>query len=323
MKKMYKKLSVLLLILSMLAVSMLTACGNSTELSDKVKLGTLNGPTGMGLIDLQDNENIRMDTYQAPDELVQKLISGDVDVACLPSNMGAVLNAKTDGDVVVLTTVVNGVLWLLENEGDGELSAQSMEELKGKTIFASGKGGTPEYVLQALLENAGLKMGEDVKVEWLDAHADVAQKLMATEGAFALLPEPFASTVLSKNEKVEVAVDINDAWNQMTGQELPMGILIAKKEFAESRADDADTLLTLVEASVEDVKGASEEVIGKIIDVGFMDNAVLCEDTIPRLSLTCLSSEENRETLTAFYEILYKCNPAAVGGKMPEESLFY
>lgn len=324
MKNSYKKMTALILALALCMMPMLSACGEKeAELSDAIRIGALNGPTGMGLIELTDNEMVSLETYQAPDEAVQKLISGDIDVACLPSNMGAVLDAKTEGNVEVLATVVNGVLWLVENEGEEGLTAQSMEELKGKTIIASGKGGTPEYVLQALLENAGLKMGEDVQVEWMDAHADVAQKLMSTEGAFALLPEPFASTVLSKSEKVEAAVDMNDAWMQMTGKELPMGILVAKKDFIESRPEDVEALLELVNESVETVKEGSDEVAEKLVEAGFIGDAELCKDVIPRLSLTCLTGEENKETLNTFYETLFKMNSAAVGGNMPADGLYY
>lgn len=323
MKKSYKKMMVLVMTLVICVMPLLSACGESAELSDKIKIGSLNGPTGMGLIDLQDNESVELTTYQAPDEIVQKLISGDVDVACLPSNMGAVLNAKTKGNVKVLTTIVNGVLYIVENKGNAEAAVTDVSGLKGKTIFASGKGGTPEYVLQALLKNEGLEIGKDVKVEWLDAHADVAQKLLQTEGSLALLPEPFVSTILSKSPKTEIAIDMNEAWKNMSGSELPMGILIAKKDFVENRAADVDALLELVSASIEDVKGASDEVAAKITEAGFIGDAELCKAVIPRLSLTCLSSEDNKAVLTSFYEELFKMNPAAVGGAMPEEVLFY
>ncbi|MCQ2567425.1 MAG: ABC transporter substrate-binding protein [Mogibacterium sp.] len=323
MKNSYRKVLALVLTLAICVMPLLSACGKPVELSDKIKIGSLNGPTGMGLIDLQDNEMVEMSTYQAPDEVVQKLISGDLDVACLPSNMGAVLNAKMQGNVKVLTTIVNGVLYVVENKGNAEAVVTDVSGLKGKTIIASGKGGTPEYVLQALLDNAGLEMDKDVKVEWLDAHADVAQKVMMNEGSLALVPEPFVSTILSKSPKTEIAIDMNEAWKTMTGSELPMGILIAKKDLVENRASDVEALLELVSASIEDVKSASDEVAAKITEAGFIGDAELCKDVIPRLSLTCMSSEDSRTTLTTFYETLFEVTPAAVGGAVPDESLFY
>ena len=316
--KSYRRIIAVVMALAMLLA--MSACGaEPAELTEAVRIGTLNGPTGMGLIDLADNDLVELETYQAPDEVVQKLISGDIDVACLPSNMGAVLNAKTDGGVQVLTTIVNGVLYLVENGTD----VVSVENLEGKTIYASGKGGTPEYVLQAVLESAGLTIGEDVQVEWMDAHADVAQKVIQTEGAVALLPEPFVSTVISKSDAVTIAIDMNDAWQELTGQELPMGILIAKRDYIQANTENIDALLELVAASIEDVNGASDEVIAKIVEAGFIGDAGICAGAIPNLSLVCLDSGENQETLSAFYSKLYEIAPAAVGGSLPSEELYY
>ena len=309
---------------AMLVALALAGCGASdtsgtSEPAEKIAVGALNGPTGMGLIDLADDEMVDLQTFQAPDEVVQKLLSGDIDVACLPSNMGAVLNAKTDGGVKVLTTVVTGVLYLVENGDD----VAGLADLKGRTVYASGRGGTPEYVLQALLESAGLTPGEDVEIEWMDAHADVAQKLLTNEGAIALLPEPFVSTVTSKSEAVKVAVDLNAEWTGLTGQELPMGILIAKKDFVESRADDVAALLSLVAASVEDVNGASDEVVQKIVDAGFLADPAIAKSAIPRCSMTCMSSDDSKSALSAFYEKLYEVEPASVGGALPADDLYY
>ena len=87
MKKTSKILALVLVFAMCLSM---TSCGDK-ELFGNIKIGTLVGPTGMGLIDLQDNENIDLELYQAPTDAVQKLISGEIDIACLPSNLAAVL----------------------------------------------------------------------------------------------------------------------------------------------------------------------------------------------------------------------------------------
>jgi len=310
----------------MMFVNVITSCQSaggagesSGELAGNLTVAALNGPTGMGLVDLMDKENVDLQIYQAPDEAVQKLISGDVDVACLPSNMGAVLYNKTEGQVQVLTTVVNGVLYLVEN-GD---EVNGLADLKGKTIVASGKGGTPEYVLELILESAGLKLGEDVQVKWMDAHADVAQTLMSDQGTVALLPEPLVSTVSLKSPKIRIALDINESWKELTGQALPMGILVAKKSLVEERGEDLEALLGLVGESIEEVKTASDEVVDKIVEAGFVSDSRICKGVIYNCSLTCMTAEESRAELEIFYEKLFALTPQAVGGKLPGDDLYY
>lgn len=309
----------ILSILMILAMSLSLASCGAKSISGNMRIGTLVGPTGMGLIDLRDNEKIDLELYQAPTDAVQKLISGDLEVACLPSNLGATLYNKTNGNIQILTTVVNGVLYIVEN---GK-KVQSLQDLKGKTIYGSGKGGTPEYVLETLLKSAGFKLGKDVKVRWLDNHADVAQKVAQKKGAIGLLPEPQVSALRSKMKKVKIALNLNTLWKEITNQELPMGILVAKKDYIESNPDNIEALLSLVAKSVENVIGASDEVVQKIVDAGIVPDAALCKAVIPNCSLTCMTAEDSKATLSAFYNKLFAVNPSSLGGAMPQDDIYY
>lgn len=315
MKK-FTKLLILILTLTM-CISM-SSCGEK-GLSENIRVGSLVGPTGMGLIDLMDDENIDVQLYQNPTDVVQKLVSGDIDVACVPSNLGGVLYNKTGGNIRVLTTIVNGVLYIVENGED----INTIADLKGHTICGSGKGGTPEYALQALLENAGLEIGKDVQIEWVDSHATVAQKVATTPGTIGLLPEPQISALTLKNDKIRIALDLNSAWKQMTDQELPMGILIAKKDFVESKAEDIGILLDEVFASIENVQKASDEIVQKIVDAGIIGEAALTKATISRCSLVCYSADETKAEIKTFYEQLFKLDPASIGGAMPGDDFYY
>lgn len=309
---------ILALLLSIAMIFAFASCG-SNELSQQMRVGTLVGPTGMGLIDSQDNENIDLQLYQSPTDVTQKLLSGDLDVACVPSNLGAVLYNKTKGNVQILTNIVNGVLYIVEN---GE-SVKSVKDLAGKTIYASGKGGTPEYVLERLLNEQDLHSGKEVTVQWMDNHADVAQKVASTEGAIGLLPEPQVSAITAKAQTVKVALNLNDEWKTVTGQELPMGILVANKNFIDKNAEDIDKFINLVSASIEDVQSASDEVVQKIVDAKIIPSAEICKAVIPNCSLVCYSAEDTEAILTPFYDELFKLNPASIGGAQPENDIYY
>ena len=311
MKKLFK---ILVALLTLAMCVSLSACGKK-ELSDNIRVGTLVGPTGMGLIDLQNDEKVDLGLYENPTDVVQKLISGDIDIACVPSNMGGMLYNKTQGNIQIMSVIVNGVLYVVEN-GD---TVKTVSDLKGKTIIGSGKGGTPEYVLQAILENAGLEVGKDVQVEWLDSHATVAQKLAATPGAIALLPEPQVSALQLKSDAIKIALDMNALWQDMTEQELPMGILIAKKDFLEQRADDVAIFMDEVNASIEDVQTVSDEVANKIVEAGIIGLPDVCRAAIPNCSLVCYSAADTKAAIGAFYNVLFKLNPASIGGAMPAD----
>ncbi len=314
----------MILIISMLA---LTGCGSTpeepVEISEPINVACMNGPTGMGMVDLMGNENYNIEVSQAPTDAVPKIVSGEIDVACVPSNLAAVLYNKTEGQIVCVSPMVMGVLHIL---GNG-VEAASLADLKGQTIVSAGQGGTPEYALQTVLKAAGLEMGTDVKVEWLASHADVNQKLLTEAGTIAMVPEPFVSTALAQGgEAVTDLFDMNTLWSDATGQDFPMGVLIARRDFVENRGSDLQAMLTELQASIDDVNTASDEVAQKIVDAGFLGNPEIAKAAIPNCSLCLYTGDDlakGTDIMKTFNETMFNLTPQAVGGALPGDDLYY
>lgn len=312
-KKLIRPLAAVLVLMIIMAVTF-TGCG-SDELSSGVEIATLNGPTGMGMVELMNDENVNITTYQSPNEAVSKLLAGEADMAAVPSNLAAILNTKTKGDIVAVTNLAYGMLSILGNDTD----ISDLKSLEGKTIVASGQGGTPEYVLGILLDNAGVK----AEIKWLANHGDVAQALLAKKGTIALLPEPFVSTAAAKSKDISVIADLDEAWNEFAGTDMPMGTLITTKEFAAEKGEDIDILIEKLKASVDKVNSADEEVIAEIVEKGFIADKTIAEKAIPGCMISCTDSETTRNDLDRFYNELFKKNPASVGGEVPGEDFYY
>lgn len=324
MKSLKKVTAVLLVIV--LAFGMLAGCGSDvpTTVTETVNVGALNGPTGMGmvkLIDMTDKYNVT--TYQAPTDVTAKIIKGELDAAAVPSNLASVLYNKTNGEVVAVSPIALGVLYILGNDAD----VDSVAELKGKTIVASGQGGTPEYVLQKVLEHAGLTIYEDVQVEWLANHAEVNTKLLTQEDTIVMIPEPFVSTALSAgNDDVEVVFDMNKLWQDATGEELPMGVLVARKSFVTERENDLTVLLNDLKASVDFVNDSPDEAAKLIVEKGFIGKEPIAKAAIPNCKIVLYvgdDAEAGKAILKTFNETLFEMNKASVGGKLPEDELYY
>ena len=72
----------------------------------KVNLAALSGPTALGMLELleQNEKGEAANDYQvtlatAPDEVVAKVVSGELDIAAVPTNVAATLYNKTQGGV--------------------------------------------------------------------------------------------------------------------------------------------------------------------------------------------------------------------------------
>ncbi len=342
-----KKLSVLALA-AMLIVSVAAGCGSkeaqsSTLVSSSassavssdsapatkttIRVATLKGPTGLGMLKLMsdsDAKTAKNDTVftlvSSPDEIVSKISSGEVDVAAVPTNLAATLYNKTNGKVQLAAVNTLGMLSVLTN---GE-QIQSVKDLRGKTVYASGQGSTAEYALNYILQQNGLAVGKDVEVKYVSEHAELATLMIAGKAKIAVLPEPFVTQVTVKNPNVKVALDLNKEWNAVAGDKsvLTMGGLIVRKDYAEKNKAAFDAFLDEYKASaafttenVADAAALSEK-------YGIMPAAV-AKKAIPNCNIVYIDGTEMKAKIPAFLNVLYQANPKSVGGKLPGDEFYY
>jgi len=167
---MMKKLTSLLLSAALM-ISLLACGAFAAKTKSGVRIAGLKGPTTMGLVNLLDMErsgkasqHYDLQLYGAADEIVPKLIKGELDMAAIPANLAATLYQKTNGGIQVMAVNTLGVLYVVE-KGD---SIHCFADLKGRTILSTGKGTTPEYVLRYLLNANGIDPDKDVDIAVTD-----------------------------------------------------------------------------------------------------------------------------------------------------------
>ena len=229
----------------------------------EVDVAALRGPTSMGLVKLmEESENGLTDnSYSftlegAPDAIVPLLVKGDIDAAAIPGNLASVLYNNTKGQIEVIAINTLGVLYIVEN-GD---SIQSVDDLRGRTIYSAGKGSTPEYALQYILSSNGLEVGKDVFIEWKSEHAECVAALKADKNGCAMLPQPFAATAMMQDGNIRIALDLNDLWEEQVGSVLITGVTVVRKDFASENPETLQAFMEDYASSVEyvqcDVPGA-------------------------------------------------------------------
>ena len=294
------------------------------EVPAVVRVAALTGPTAMGMIKLMDDESgnpgYEFTIAGAADEITPAIIQGNVDIACVPANLASVLYNKTEGGVKVLAVNTLGVLYIVEN---GEPTIADIADLKGRTIYASVKGATPEYALNYLLTQNGVDPEKDVNIEWKTEHAECLTALMNDPGSAAMLPQPFVTTAQTKNENVNVVVDMNQAWSELNnGSALITGVVIARTAFAEQFPAAVDSFLDGYGKSVEYVNANvadAAQLIGKYDIVP----AAVAEKALPKCNIVFISGAEMKEKLSGYLGVLFDSAPAAVGGALPGDELYY
>lgn len=257
----------------------------------------------------------------AADELLAKVISGDVDIAMVPANVASVLYNKTEGGVSVIDVNTLGVLYVVEC---GE-SIQSISDLAGKTIYLTGKGTSPDYVLQYLLAENGLTT-EDVKLEYKSEATEVVSVLAQDETAIGLLPQPFVTVAGMQNENLRVALDLTEEWDKVQGEggsSLLTGVTITRNDFLADHEDAVQDFLAEHEESAAFTNENPEEASELIATQGIIEKAPVAQKAIPFCNITCVTGEEMKTAVEGYLQVLYDLDASAVGGALPAEDFYY
>lgn len=304
-----------------------------------VHLGLLSGPTGMGAAKMisdsdaayaqiedgtYDPSNGVLEHYEVTlgsdpaNDIVPRLTNGELDIAAIPTNLAATLYNRTDGGIKLLALNTLGVLHILEN-GD---TVNSLADLEGRTLYATGQGSNPEYVLNYLLEANGLDPAADVDIQWL-ASEELTARMASGDIDLCMLPVPAATTVMMQNSDVRDAIDLNDAWTESGAQgTFTMGCLVARTEWLEDNSELVPGILEEYAASIDYANSNPEEAAALIEQYGIVPKAAVAQAAIPQANMVCITGEDMKG-IADYYQVLFDADPTSIGGAIPGEDFYY
>lgn len=321
-----KKAISLILALALIVMAFAGCAVQPKEEDVTIRIGGLKGPTSMGLVKvMEDNENgAAANDYAftiagSADEVTPKLIQGELDIAAVPANLASVLYNNTDGAVQLLAVNTLGVIYIVEK---GE-TIQSVADLAGKTIYATGKGSTPEYALRYILAENGIDPDKDVTIEWKSEPTEVVSTLAATDGGVAMLPQPFVTVAQGTVEGLRIAVDLTQAWDALeNGSMLITGVLLVRRDFAEQHPQAIANFLKEYEASTKYVNENNADA-AQLIEKFDIVKAAVAEKALPYCNITYIAGADMKAPMDGYLKVLFDQNPASVGGTLPDSDFYY
>lgn len=331
MKKLVSILLVLLIALS------LASCGKTNEPETTteptttpykavdINVATLAGPTGIGMVKLMDNQkngkaanNYNFSLCSDPaTEVVPGIVNGNYQIASVPVNLAAALYNKTQGNIEILAVNTAGVLYILENGSE----INSLSDLSGKTVYATGQGSTPEYILNYLLEKNGLT--DKVKVEYVASHDELATQVATGKVSIAMLPEPKVTAATMQNKELRVAINLTKEFEAVTNLTLIQGCVIARKDFCEQNPEAVKKFLEEYKASIDFVSANLEETATLCETYSIIPKAAIAKKAIQNCNIVFITGEDMKASVSANLQIFFDADPKSVGGKMPADDFYY
>lgn len=355
MKKLKSVIAVLLVAVMVLSLAACTGNKNNTTQtttaapdatteavpeSEQIKVAAIKGPTGMGMVKLFDDNHYKFTLTGDPTEIVSLITTKAVDIAACPLNLAANLYKKTGGKIQILGLNTLGVLYVVTNG----VEINSIKDLSGKTVYLTGQGATPEFIVNDILKKNGLE--NDVKLEYLSEHSELVAKMVSGDVQVAILPEPYVSVAGTKlkdmSKDMTVALNLTDEWNKVNPDAtLAMGCVIARTEFIEENPDAVKKFIADNKSSVEYVNTNPYEASAKIVSNGILDAGAFgvpadtaekklektkqekASQVITRCNIVFIEGEQMVTIANANYKVYFDADKTSIGGEMPQNALYY
>lgn len=328
-KNVMRKVTAAALSFAMLG-ALLTGCGSGkAEEKVTVKVGALKGATTLGLLPLEDKaangeagENYEFSMMTAADELLPMMIKGELDIALLPSNVASILYQKTNGGVTVIDINTLGVLYMVS----GDSSITGVEDLAGRTIYLTGKGTTPDYVLHYILSGNGMDADSDCTLEYKSEATEVAALLAENPDAIGLLPQPFVTAACAQNDALSVILDMNAEWEKLQGEDgsrLVTGVTVVRNEFLQEHENAVATFMEEHQASAQSMNSDVENGAKLAAASEIIAKEPIALKAIPKCNITYIDGADMKQALSGYLEVLYEQNPESIGGALPGDDFYY
>lgn len=316
MKRLLGALLALLLMFTLAA-----ACAQDAP----ARVYALKGPTGIGLAGVMRDhpDEYAFTLCGAADEIVAALASGSADIAACPTNLAATLYQKTKGGVQLLALNTLGVLHIVTADPD----VDSIDDLAGRTVYATGQASVPEYVLRYILEQNGLT--DSVTVEYVAEHSELAAMLASGSAEIGVLPEPHVTSALMQNDSLRAALDVTalfeDAVRAAGDGEmvLSMGCFVVRSAYAAEHPEQVAAFLDAYAQSAAFVNADPDAASQLVEQFGVLPKAAVARRAIPNCHIVCVTGEAMRAQIEPLYALLHKANPASVGGALPGDDFYY
>jgi len=331
MKKSLERIFVKIIALNLalfMSVALFAGCGEKTAEKADVRVGGLKGPTSMGLLFLHEmNEsgkggaNYEFTMVAAADELLTMMVKEELDIALIPANVASVLYNKTEGGISVIDINTLGVLYMVSEDE----SIKTPADLRGRTIYLTGKGTTPDYVLHYIMQGNGLT-DADVTLEYKSEAAEVAAVLAENPDAVGLLPQPFVTAACMQNEALAVVMDMNEQWTALQGVDssrMVTGVTVVRNAFLEENEESVSIFMQEHKESTEAINADAVKGAALAAEAGIIAKEAIAQQAIPECNITYIDGDEMKQALSGYLSVLFEQDPKAVGGALPEEEFYY
>jgi NitT/TauT family transport system substrate-binding protein len=100
------------------------------------------------------------------------------------------------------------------------------------------------------------------------------------------------------------------------------GVLVARDEFINNNKDAFDAFMEEYSASTDFVNSNIDEA-SALVEKFDIFKAAVAKQAIPYSNITLIRGEDMKKKVNGYLSALFNQNPKAVGGKLPDDGIYY
>ncbi|MRZ81968.1 transporter substrate-binding domain-containing protein [Paeniclostridium sordellii] len=321
-----KKRMIKILILAICIVC-LSGCSSKENLKEDVSV-KVSMPDGLPSIalsklafenkNIKDGYNVNYNIEKTPDNLSTTVMKGEADIAVVPSNMAAIAYNKTKNYEIAGTTGL-GSFYLVSNDDIG-----GFKDLKGKEVVNTGKGLTPDITNKFIIKSNGLNE-KDINFTYVNSANELVPMIVSKKANTAIVPEPALTALKIKNPEIKVVKSLNEEYKNITKSDYgyPQATIIVKSDFAKNNKEFVNLFLEGVKESIIFVNSNPDKAGEYCEKIGVGTKKEVINKSIENANLQFIGVEESIKDYKGYYKILSEYDVKSIGGKIPDEKVFY
>lgn len=316
-----KKISTL--ILTIILVVNLTGC----SLSKDVRVKTYNGLPAISICKLiKEEENIKSSyktsyTIESNDKkLVESLNKKEVDIALVPTDMAAKVYNK-NSSYQIFASIGQGSYYLVTS--DPEVRGFN-STLINKEIAIAGENSMTDNIVKAILKKNNIDETL-VKFKYTNTVPELVKTLTLGEIYTGIVPETSLTSLLYKHSGLKILASTNDAYENTfdISEGYPQFSVIVRKDFAKNNKEYVNKFLSKLKESIEFVNNNPLQAGAYGEELKIPIKPQILSKAIKRCNLKFIEIDKFKQNYKYFFEILYNYNNEAVGGTVPDESIYH
>ncbi|AUN13181.1 ABC transporter nitrate/sulfonate/taurine extracellular solute-binding protein [[Clostridium] sordellii] len=321
-----KKRMIKILILA-ICIACLSGCSSKENLKEDVSV-KVSMPDGLPSIalsklafknkNIKDGYNVNYNIEKTPDNLSTTVMKGEADIAVVPSNMAAIAYNKTKNYEIAGTTGL-GSFYLVSNDDIG-----GFKDLKGKEVVNTGKGLTPDITNKFIIKSNGLNE-KDINFTYVNSANELVPMIVSKKANTAIVPEPALTALKIKNPEIKVVKSLNEEYKNITKSDYgyPQATIIVKSDFAKNNKEFVNLFLEGVKESIIFVNSNPDKAGEYCEKIGVGTKKEVINKSIENANLQFIGVEESIKDYKGYYKILSEYDVKSIGGKIPDEKVFY